>query len=340
MPSYTVSRGAEQWGSHDAFLDEYHEAVVDNTTYTIPSPKPSKGPSVHRPSSIITDPHNSRSSFDTLRSDNTTPKARRPWANGRTSSVTSSLSDLKRRRTRRKESLDTTSSSSPILPDVHYFQDPDTRDLLKTYLTSATKFDEVVEFGFPTDINNSPSEEFPQRMTATRRKPHNANNDAELFLRDGSIPFLSDLEESDEESDPEEVNSTASPTLSSLSSMDVGPQSATLNFKPWDMGFGGGPGERQMTLRVTLTRPELRASDKDIYGAQYAAHHEHNEPEEWDEAEEATSTDLLALPRLQEFEEGLINLPLSPPAPSGTESRKGKSLWRRMSRAGMGTRVR
>jgi len=209
---------------------------------------------------------------------------------------------------------------------------------LKTYLTSSTKLDEVVEFGFPTAVNNSPSEDFPQRIVTTRRKARNANNDADLFLRDGSLSFLSDPEESDEESDTGEDNGSTSPTFSSVSSMSATPRSATLNFKPWDMGFGGGPGERQMTLRVTLTRPELRASDSDIYGAHCITHSEYDEPEHWDEGEEA-SMDLLALPSLQEFEEDLIGFPLAPSAPSVTETRKARGLWRRMSRTGTSTRV-
>lgn len=256
------------------------------------------------------------------------------WSNGRNKSVSSSFSDLKHRHLRRKDSIDTTSITSEALPPVHYYQDPEARDLLKTYLASPAKWDEVLDLGFPSDLQASP-EDYPQRVVTKRARVHNSSNDAQLFLRDGSFSFLSDPEESDEDSNTEEDISSSSPTFSSSGSASgsVATHSgrpASINFKPWGMGFGW-PGERQMTLRITLTRPELRASDQEIYGMPYTDNSEYDDGEESDDAEDF-GTDPLALPSLHEYEEDMLSMSRTRTANSASPVRKSTSLWRKVGR--------
>lgn len=331
MPQYTNLISTEQWTAHESYLDEYHEAVISSSPRTSLSQNLG-GPSVHKPVLVTGTSYVSQSSIDTQRS----AKSKKSWYSTRKPSKNPSFSDLKRRRTQRKESFEASSSSSAMLPPVHYYRDPEARDLLKTYLASSTKFDEVLEFGFPTDLY-ALAEDYPQRVVPARSRIHTANSDADLFLRHGSLSFLSDSEDSGEESTTEEDNSSSSPTFSSVGSTTTTTRSASLNFKPWGMGFGGPSGDRQMTLRITLTRPELRAPDEEIYGAQYTNPEDEIEPEDWNAAEEI-GPDLFALPSLQELEQDLLGVADAPPGPNITESRKSKSLWTKLSRSAMRAR--
>jgi len=324
MPQYTTAHTTEQWKTQELFGIEYIEPSTSPRTPASPN---IKGSLNHKSSSIMSGAYNPRYSVDTFRSTSQTLKSKKSWGNG---IVSSSFSDLKRRRTQRKSSIDTASWSSPTISPVHYYKEAEAKDLLRTYLASSIKFDEALEFGFPIDPLSSP-EEPPWRPVPVRKRVHNHNNDAQLFLRTGSFAFLSDPEDSDEDSGAEEDDSPSSPTLSSVGSAVATVRSTSLNFKPWDMGFGTWQGERQMTLRITLTKQGLRASDDEIYGISYPSHDDIEESESLYEPKDGEA-DPLALPSLHEYEATSAAEVHIPTTGRITARPKMKSLWQRMSR--------
>lgn len=163
-------------------------------------------------------------------------------------------------------------------PNAVYYQDPEARNKLRQYLASPQKFDEAVEFGFPS--NSSPaSPEFDHVRSHFRST---SNNDAQTFLRDDVISFIdrydedSDAGSSDTDSESpvtpadandDVFNSTAGThsLFSSLDSNDLPP----LDFKFRQYSLPQDPmANREMTLRMTLTRPDLRAPEEELYGWQ------------------------------------------------------------------------
>lgn len=169
------------------------------------------------------------------------------------------------------------SVSRPFDPAATYYQDPEARQKLRQYLSSPQKFDEAVEFGFPS--NPSPSDVdflFPTHQSTS-------SNDAQAFLKDEVISFIDRYgDNASEDSSDGCPDSPATPAdgdescrrkpyassiFASLNSTEV----PSLNFKMdseiFAHRFSQEPlANREMTLRMTLTRPELRADDQDLYG--------------------------------------------------------------------------
>ena len=144
------------------------------------------------------------------------------------------------------------------------------------FLGSAQKFDEAVEFGFPStagDDITTPRFELPHITTDAR----NFSRDMQTFLRDDTISILEDNEDTDAKSDTdgESVTDLDSP---------VTPSSIGVSFRGHmrhvSSNFGSvdstglpplhpqGRLNREMTLRMTLTRPDLRADEEQLYGWQ------------------------------------------------------------------------
>jgi len=162
-----------------------------------------------------------------------------------------------------------------------YYQDRETRNKLREYLASPQKFDEAVEFGFPSNPP-IPTPEFNQFKGHVRST---SGNDAQTFLRDDTISFIDRYDEdsgedgSDLELDspvtPGDANDDAfrstgtHPLFSSLDWRDIPP----LDFKFRQASFPQDPmANREMTLRMTLTRSDLRAPEEELYGWQDASH--------------------------------------------------------------------
>ena len=167
-----------------------------------------------------------------------------------------------------------------------YYQDPDARLKLRRYLASPQKFDEAVEFGFPSSPTPVPDADTfkPYRSTSS--------NDAHAFLKDDVISFIDRPEPDsgdDVDDDLSSVGETISPatpcatheaesvfrcasegTRSMFSSLDCDnlPQLDLISFKanPIVEPDFSALINREMTLRMTLTRPDLRAPDEDSYG--------------------------------------------------------------------------
>ncbi|KAF2675325.1 hypothetical protein BT63DRAFT_462749 [Microthyrium microscopicum] len=177
-----------------------------------------------------------------------------------------------------------------IDPEAVYYRNPEARHKLRQYLASPQKFDEALTYGFPS--NPQPDKSIPQ----TPKLPYSTgHNDAKAFLNHDMISFIDntteivdpDLEEAYDTSD----NGTESPAtpadtsfswraskynrvsiFGSLNTESV--PSLDLKFQPELLApqIGTGPQyidpllNREMTLRMTLTRPDLRANEDELFG--------------------------------------------------------------------------
>ncbi|KAL4887902.1 hypothetical protein BDV59DRAFT_189730 [Aspergillus ambiguus] len=143
------------------------------------------------------------------------------------------------------------SSTSSIDPSAQYYQDPEARLKLRVYLASPQKFDEAIEFGFPSlgDKENP-----PQRTPGDfRTKCHDFIG---TFLEDDDASVCSEKDESHPD-----------PSRFSYAMGDYSPSPHDLPFRTskrqtWMPTVNSAghrqPKNREMTLKMTLTRPDLR----------------------------------------------------------------------------------
>lgn len=145
------------------------------------------------------------------------------------------------------------SSTSSIDPSAQYYQDPDARLKLRVYLASPQKFDEAIEFGFPS-LDPNKENIAPEPVSP---KPTLVNSDFGTFFEDddgtmvgspgGSVknePAPSPVGSLYREAPRSSVESSRRQRQSWLPSIKGAPQRL--------------PGNREMTLKMTLTRPDLR----------------------------------------------------------------------------------
>jgi len=175
----------------------------------------------------------------------------------------------------------TDSAARAFDPNAVHYRDPEARNKLRQYLASPQKFDEAVEFGFPSNSASITLE--PEPTKPNRRST--SNNDAQTFLRDDVISFIDRYDEHSEDgSSDADSESPITPAdandgfkyaagtrslFSSLDSTDLPP----LDFKFRQFSFPQDPmANREMTLRMTLTRPDLRAPEEELYGWQESPH--------------------------------------------------------------------
>jgi hypothetical protein len=169
-----------------------------------------------------------------------------------------------------------------------YYRNPEARSKLRQYLASPQKFDEALTYGFPSNPQASPtSERGPSPILLA---PASSNNDAKAFLRNDSISFLDrpstssseELSYSHSVAEPESPATPADPDWSWRTSKynrvsifgGLGSESMPsldLKFQPEvpripDLLSPSALTNREMTLRMTLTRPDLRANEEDLYG--------------------------------------------------------------------------
>lgn len=125
--------------------------------------------------------------------------------------------------------------------EATYYQDPEARLKLRVYLASAQKFDEAVEFGFPSSKDGRPA-------------TSHTGGHSHTLLQDES--FLDD----DDDKRVSPYNHSAKRLSRSTSGSPLKP---TLMAGHYPLT---SPGNREMTLRMTLTRPDLRADESQLYG--------------------------------------------------------------------------
>lgn len=168
--------------------------------------------------------------------------------------------------------------TAPVFdPEATHYQDPEARKKLRMYLASPQKFDEAIEFGFPSTAGNdtvTPHYQLPP-ITSHARK---FSRDMHTFLRDGKLSFLEDdgSENQGLESDQDSVADIESPTTPSSTGHSFRLHSRQVSQPKFSMDSAAlppmtnimGSVNREMTLRMTLTRPDLRADDDQLYGWQ------------------------------------------------------------------------
>ncbi|KAF2201116.1 hypothetical protein GQ43DRAFT_480981 [Delitschia confertaspora ATCC 74209] len=162
-----------------------------------------------------------------------------------------------------------------IVPEATYYSDPEARKKLRAYLASPQKFDEAIEFGFPSTTIEDGSSRF--QLPPIRTDAHNFSRDMHVFLKNDRLSFLDD-NDSDEavpDLDGESMTELESPITPSSAGVSVRHRVRHLtpsNFSSMDsaglppmhpMRYGL---DREMTLRMTLTRPDLRTAEEEMYG--------------------------------------------------------------------------
>ncbi|KAJ5772789.1 hypothetical protein N7457_007685 [Penicillium paradoxum] len=145
-------------------------------------------------------------------------------------------------------------STSSIDPSAQYYQDPDARLKLRVYLASPQKFDEAIEFGFPSLGQNHKENIAPEPISP---KPTLVNPDFGTFFEDDDGTIIG--------SPGGSVKNEPAPSPVWTSHRDT-PRSSEPSLlqrrQSWLPTLKGGPqrlpGNREMTLKMTLTRPDLR----------------------------------------------------------------------------------
>lgn len=186
-------------------------------------------------------------------------------------------------------------------PEAAHYQDPEARKKLRMFL-SAQKFDEAIEFGFPSSTEVPDETIPPQRyqLPPIRADSRNFSRDMQTFLRDDTFSFLDEAEDDEleeDQDDDKDVDHTDGESEADPES-PVTPSSANGNFRTHVRHFSPSEGStldchglsamnakpriinREMTLRMTLTRPDLRADDEQLYGWQREAYANGTSPKE------------------------------------------------------------
>jgi len=167
-----------------------------------------------------------------------------------------------------------------IDPHATHYQDPEARLKLRVYLASPQKFDEAIEFGFPsTDGVLNPSSASADQENAANPGVRLARTQAlhRTGLSDTSHTFFDDggslLDDDASMADPdsprtphEAIFRDHQPQPSRLASLADDRRPALHRHA--DSYSLSAAGTREMTLRMTLTRPDLRSDADSIYGWQ------------------------------------------------------------------------
>lgn len=230
-------RWLDEDGELDLTLDPYH-TILANTT---PSAPPQTSQS-HRLISFGRTLSLSRSRLSTSSTSLRNLAARQ--ASTVHSNHGSTPTEMTSRRSHGTRHVPQRSTSS-IDPGAKYYQDPEARLKLRVYLASPQKFDEAVEFGFPS---LDKQEDFQPRKSAEREWVSQSVPDetGRTFL-DDNVSLDLDLTTDYEPKADRERKPATWPDRGSKPS-------------PWQTP---GPRGREMTLKMTLTRPDLRTDTSD-----------------------------------------------------------------------------
>lgn len=263
------------------FLDDYHANLRDG----LPSPKQQR-PSFRRQMSVSKLPFGMPST-PTLTSRPGSHNALATGSSAHTSAGSVANSDGRTHRKSRTLSLITPKHSpqdSIFDPSAAHYQDPEARLKLRVYLASPQKFDEAIEFGFPsTDALGAGSmvhTEFMEMPLGPARKKTQSTPKEEDTWAMGTFLADDDDEHVSLNSDQPSLADPESPKTPQAFETRSHPQRATSSdptflrdgYGMFSEGIGGyaqvPANSREMTLRMTLTRPDLRAHENEIYGWQ------------------------------------------------------------------------
>lgn len=166
--------------------------------------------------------------------------------------------------------------SKAIDPSAKHYQDPEARRKLRVYLASPQKFDEAVEFGFPSlrtrhtqpaNTNLSPSENTIGANNAISRSFFD-EDDVNSVPDGGGLQASQDdvsIADSDSPKTPEDTNQHGElPTNPMPKVSKKSADHSSTTSRPRVTGTHSEPyaqlplADREMTLHMTLTRPDLR----------------------------------------------------------------------------------
>ena len=316
----SMFRWMDEESELDLRLDYYHNHVKPDANVNRDSQSHTRLPSFRRNLSLSALPSTSNS-LPSPSVDATPPV--RPSATRRIS--VSSIQQAFHRRTSSRAPTTAHSTSSllpiqhpnqssipPIDPQASHYTDPVARHKLRNYLASPSKFDEAVEFGFPSLQNQDtltsrggqlPSAPRPSLSSARRNKTApSAAVCPQTFLNSSSLSLLStpssnndsttSLPETSGPHTPSEnaccadahrlplmettttgkvtVLGTTTPSPTTTTNTDSAPprkissSSSTSRKASEPFAHVLAAGDREMTLRMTLTRPDLRSSEKEV----------------------------------------------------------------------------
>ena len=165
-----------------------------------------------------------------------------------------------------------------IDPEAIHYRDPEARLKLRVYLASPQKFDEAIEFGFPSLECGEKSNRRRAKSSGNggRGNDHNASTHT-FFDDDAGSLWEADGGDADDASLPDiDAPKTPSdavfkpthrlPNLSKSSLTDpIGLARPRSKPRTSDASARVLPGNREMTLRMTLTRPDLRDDETALY---------------------------------------------------------------------------
>ena len=149
------------------------------------------------------------------------------------------------------------SSTSSIDPAAQYYQDPEARLKLRVYLASPQKFDEAIEFGFPA-LNDGKDDntlsERPERVSEGLASPK-VQKLTGTFFEDANGTVHGNRCSNDKNRRKSSRLSTVAKAPQTLKNPPNKRQTCTAAPPP---ALRRVPGNREMTLKMTLTRPDLR----------------------------------------------------------------------------------
>ncbi|KAF1989704.1 hypothetical protein K402DRAFT_418422 [Aulographum hederae CBS 113979] len=179
-------------------------------------------------------------------------------------------------------------------PAAIHYRDPEARMKLRQYATPQ-KFDEAIEYGFPTASVPSTPSTHAVDLGPLNFTPLTLSQDLQTFMRDDWLSFLDgpnaeheeeeeahgEEDEDDEASLPDAESPVTPPSSAQMFTKAGATRLPSSNFSSIDSAclpqtfpkrtdsFGPSlPANREMTMRMTLTRPDLRADDEALYGWQ------------------------------------------------------------------------
>lgn len=141
---------------------------------------------------------------------------------------------------------------------------------LRVYLASAHKFDEAIEFGFPSidEVQNKENRQ-PIQSESRDGAPNNWKK-APAYLDDDKSSMYTDTASATEPDTPKTPQDTE--TFDNMDTPVAPVQPLRTSQDPAGlpkMDYAQAPASsREMTLRMTLTRPDLRAHEEQMYGWQ------------------------------------------------------------------------
>ncbi|KAH8179779.1 mucin [Sarocladium implicatum] len=239
------------------FLDDYHINLRDE----VPLPSKSRRPSFRRHLSVSKLPFG-RANLSTTRLSISSRTGVTSPTTAKSPSIASEGFGHARKKSRalslvsgnRQQPPSTANAADPAA--AHY-QDPEARLRLREYLGSSTKFDEALEYGFPS------MEERPIQPGVSHLNLSFDFDKPRTFLDDEDKSSCSD---DGSVADPE---SPRTPRAFDKSTAEGPPALTAFPISESKTDFLQAPlSARDMTLRMTLTRPDLRANEEQMYGWQ------------------------------------------------------------------------